>query len=171
MIRAFKDIKEFNTEVGKSLGSIIQIRYKANPDYVYIGIITCFEQCTNSITIGGCSHCLEDMPAVYEYFDEKTGKWLPFGVEEPEETEKKKPAKFKVGKKYYCMDDHGERTAFFVTARYKDPLDGKLKVVFDNRVCEVKANKYDEDGEEDNNEFLFEDFLPDVIDARDEVKK
>lgn len=168
MIRAFKNLEEFKEKTGLGVGYTVSVRLSQDvfpPEfYLHDGMITGFDYGDKTVCIGSRTYSLETL-SKFEYL--KDGKWIPFGVEEVST----RPAKFKVGKKYYCLDDYGERTAVFVTAKYKDPLDGKLKVVFDNRVCEVKTDEYDEEGEEDNNEFLSEDFLSDVIDARDEVKE
>ena len=53
-MRLFKDIKEFNTKIHKSIGD------------------------TDAIGIGSCVRCLNDMSNVYEHFDEDSVKWLPF---------------------------------------------------------------------------------------------
>ena len=53
-MRPFKDIKEFNTKIHKSIGD------------------------TDAIGIGSCVRCLNDMSNVYEHFDEDSVKWLPF---------------------------------------------------------------------------------------------
>lgn len=164
MIRPFKNIKEFVETTGFSIGSVIQMFHIPSKDrFTAMVIKVSFSE--DYVAIGDATMSLKHLCEDFKYC--KNDEWLPFGVEETSN----RPAKFKVGKKYYCLDDYGERTAVFVTAKYKDPLDGKLKVVFDNRVCEVKTDEYDEEGEEDNNEFLSEDFLSDVIDARDEVKE
>ena len=53
-MRPFKDIKEFNTKIHKSIGD------------------------TDAIGIGSCARYLNDMSNVYEHFDEDSVKWLPF---------------------------------------------------------------------------------------------
>ena len=53
-MKPFKDIKEFNTKIHKSIGD------------------------ADAIGIGGCVRCLNDMSNVYEHFDEDSVKWLPF---------------------------------------------------------------------------------------------
>ena len=53
-MRPFKDIKEFNTKIHKSIGD------------------------TDAIGIGSYARYLNDMSNVYEHFDEDSVKWLPF---------------------------------------------------------------------------------------------
>ena len=77
-MRPFKDIKEFNTKIHKSIGSIIKLRYKANPKRTIIGMITSFGPDADAIGIGSCVRYLNDMSNVYEHFDEDSVKWLPF---------------------------------------------------------------------------------------------
>lgn len=57
-----------------------------------------------------------------------------------------KPAKFQVGKKYFCHNSHGYKIKIFINAKYKDPADNKLSVVFDGDV--VKTVSTDQDGNE-----------------------
>jgi len=75
----------------------------------------------------------------------------------------RRPAKFKVGKKYYYFDDSYDEWETTITARYKDPLDGRIKVVFDGKVCVVNT--------EDDTEWLDEPFMDNVVKATDEVKE
>ena len=156
MLRPFKDIKEFNTEIRKSIGSIIKLRYKANPKQTIIGMITSFGPDADAIGIGSCVRYLNDMSNVYEYFDEDSGKWLPFGVEET-----KKPAKFKTGKKYY---DYGyEKFEVLINTKYKDPADNKVKVILNGAtISEVFT---DNEGNERAT------ILDDTVKAEDEVKE
>ena len=53
-MRPFKDIKEFNTKMHKSIRD------------------------ADAIGIGSCVRYLNDMSNVYEHFDEDSVKWLPF---------------------------------------------------------------------------------------------
>lgn len=144
MIRPFKDIKEFTTEVHKSLGSIIKLRYKADHIYNITGIITAFEPENNTITVGGREHCFDNMVNVYEYFNEDLGKWVPFGVEETNEP--RKPCKFKVGKKYDYSNPEGKGYPVIINAKYKDPEDGQVKVVINGTTFSTVYT--DEDGDE-----------------------
>ena len=75
-MRPFKDIKEFNTKIHKSIGSTIKLRHKSNPKRTIIGTITSFG--SDAIGIDSCVRYLNDMPNVYEHFDEDSVKWLPF---------------------------------------------------------------------------------------------
>ena len=77
-MRPFKDIKEFNTKIHKSIGPIIRFRHKSNPKRTIIGTITSFGSDTDAIGIGSYAHYLNDMSDVYEHFDEDSVKWLPF---------------------------------------------------------------------------------------------
>lgn len=40
-----------------------------------------------------------------------------------------KPAKFKVGKEYFFCDKTGSKVHVFINARYRDPIDHKIKVI------------------------------------------
>ena len=75
-MRPFKDIKEFNTKIHKSIGPIIRFRHKSNPKRTIIGMITSFR--SDAIGIDSCARYLNDMSNVYEHFDEDSVKWLPF---------------------------------------------------------------------------------------------
>ena len=75
-MRPFKDIKEFNTKIHKSIGPIIRFRHKSNPKRTIIGTITSFGP--DAIGIDSCARYLNDMSNVYEHFDEDSVKWLPF---------------------------------------------------------------------------------------------
>ena len=75
-MRPFKDIKEFNTKIHKSIGPIIRFRHKSNPKRTITGMITSFRP--DAIGIGSCVRYLNDMSNVYEHFDEDSVKWLPF---------------------------------------------------------------------------------------------
>ena len=146
MLRPFKDIKEFNTEIRKSIGSIIKLRYKANPKQIIIGMITSFGPDVDAIGIGSCVRYLNDMSNVYEYFDEDSAKWLPFGIEEEEPKEQVKPRKFKVGKRYCFLPSVGRGYPVLINAKYRDPEDNKVKVVVNGTTFStVYTNK---DGDE-----------------------
>ena len=75
-MRPFKDIKEFNTKIHKSIGSMIKLHHKSNPKQTITGMITSFGP--DAIGIGSCVRYLNDMSNVYEHFDEDSVKWLPF---------------------------------------------------------------------------------------------
>ena len=77
-MRPFKDIKEFNTKIHKSIDSMIKLRCESNPKRTITGMITSFGPDTDAIGIGSCVCYLNDMPNVYEHFDEDSVKWLPF---------------------------------------------------------------------------------------------
>ena len=158
-MRPFKDIKEFNTKTHKSIGPIIRIRYKENHDDIVTGIITGYDEKTFVLHVGGYRCCLWDMCEVHDYFDERSNKWLPFGVEEPEE--QIEPHKFKVGKKYY---DYGyEKFEVLINTKYKDPADNKVKVILNGTtISEVYT---DENGNERAT------ILDDIVKAEDEIKE
>ena len=157
MIRPFKDLKEFTAKTGKTFGSIIRIRYKENHDDIVTGIITGYDEKTFVLHVGGYRCCLWDMCEVHDYFDERSNKWLPFGVEETSTL----PAKFKTGKKYY---DYGfEKFEVLINARYKDPYDNKVKVILNGAtISEVFT---DNEGNERAT------ILDDIVKAEDEVKE
>ena len=157
MIRPFKDLKEFKEKTGKTFGSIIRIRYKENHDDIVTGIITGYDEKTFVLHVGGYRCCLWDMCEVHDYFDERSNKWLPFGVEETSAC----PAKFKTGKKYY---DYGyEKFEVLINAKYKDPADNKVKVILNGAtISEVYT---DENGNERAT------ILDDIVKAEDEVNE
>ena len=138
MIRPFKDIKEFTAKTGLDVGSIVTLWYINNNNHLIKSMITSIDTCAKTITFGSKVLSLSDLCTCYVY--SKNNKWCSFGVEET-----RKPAKFKVGKKYHYFfdeDDEGER---FIAARYKDPVDGRVKVVFSDEVYEIYT---DENGNE-----------------------
>lgn len=136
-MRPFKNIEEFTAKTGKSIGSIIRIRYKENHDDIVTGIITGYDEKTFVLHVGGYRCCLWDMCEVHDYFDERSNKWLPFGIEETSTL----PAKFKVGKEYFCNYEK-----ILINAKYRDPVDNKLKVVFNN--SSIRTINTDKDGNE-----------------------
>ena len=157
MLRPFKDLKEFKEKTGKTIGSIIRIRYKENHDDIVTGIITGYDEKTFVLHVGGYRCCLWDMCEVHDYFDERSNKWLPFGVEETSTP----PAKFKTGKKYY---DYGyEKFEVLINTKYKDPAGNKVKVVLNGAtISEVFT---DNEGNERAT------ILGDIINAKNEVKE
>lgn len=164
MIRPFKDIKEFNTEIHKSIGSIIKLRYKTDPKQTLIGMITSFGPDADAIGIGSCIRYLSSIFNVYEYFDENSAKWLPFGIEEPNEPkEQVKARKFKVGKRYCFLPSIGKGYPVLINAKYRDPEDNKVKVVINGTTFStVYTNK---DGDERAT------FFNEEIQAENEIKE
>ena len=126
-MRPFKDIKEFTAMTGKTIGSIIKLRYKADHDDTITGIITSFEPVIKTIAIGSCEYYLDDIFNLYEYFNENIGKWLPFGVEEMD------ILKFKIGK--YYLGSNG--TYIKILDRYTDKENREHVEIqdFDARNC------------------------------------
>lgn len=164
MIRPFKDIKEFNAKIHKSIGSIIKLRYKTDPKQTLIGMITSFGPDADAIGIGSCVRYLSSIFNVYEYFDEDSAKWLPFGIEEPEEPkEQVKTRKFKVGKRYCFLPSIGKGYPVLINAKYRDPEDNKVKVVINGTTFStVYTNK---DGDERAT------FFNEEIQAENEIKE
>jgi len=158
MIRPFNDFKEFKRVTGLDVGYGISIRKKGKEETEYESIITAIDHEFNVIEIGNRVLTLKNLYECFEYCDSDR-VWHSFGIKEPE----KKPTKFQVGKKYYYFDDSYDEWETTITARYKDPLDGKIKVVFDNHVCKVNT--------EDDTEWLDEPFMDNVVKATDEVKE
>lgn len=75
-----------------------------------------------------------------------------------------KPIKFKVGKKYHYFFDENDEGERFITARYKDPIDGRLKVVFGDDICEINIDQ-------NGNEELYLTLLDVEVKAGNEVKE
>lgn len=75
-----------------------------------------------------------------------------------------KVVKFKVGKKYYYFFDENDEGERFITARYKDPIDGRLKVVFGDDICEINIDQ-------NGNEELYLTLLDAEVKAGNEVKE
>lgn len=166
MIRPFKNLEEFKEKTGLGVGDIIithvvQNWAKSSDNFALKErLITGFDHYTGKVYFGLDWYSLDDLFKTHEYL--KDSEWRPFGVEEPEE--KKKPAKFKVGKRYRFFYDEGDEVESFITARYKDPLDDRLKVVFDDEICEIHTDQ-------DGNERLYMAFIDDEIKAENEVKE
>lgn len=165
MLRAFKDVDEFVRTTGFSVGDVIITHVVQNwvksPNFALKErLITGFDHYTNKVYFGLDWYPLDELLGTYEYL--KGDKWLPFGVDDP--NLKKNPVKFQVGKKYYFFDDYDERYVGDITVRYKDPFDEKLKVVFNNEVCEIHTDK-------DGNERLYVDLIDNEVKAEDEVKE
>ena len=166
MIRTFKNIEEFKEKTGLDVGSIVTLWYINNNDHLIKSMITSIDTGAKTITFGSKVLSLSDLCTCYEY--SKNNKWCSFGVEETNN----RPAKFKVGKEYHYFFDENDEGERFITARYKDPIDGRLKVVFGDEVYEIYT---DQDGNEyitfyenaidDENETEYE------VNAKNEVKE
>lgn len=163
MIRAFKDLKEFKENTGLDVGSIVTLWYINNNDYLIKSMITSIDTCANTVTFGSKVLSLSDLCTCYEY--SKNNKWCSFGVEET-----KKPAKFKVGKEYFYFNDDDWAAHVFVNAKYRDPADNKVKIVFEN------TNPREVYTDENGNEYitLYENAINAVkyeVNAEDEVEE
>lgn len=134
MIRAFKDLKEFKENTGLDVGSIVTLWHINNNDHLIKSMITSIDTCANTVTFGSKVLSLSDLCTCYEY--SKNNKWCSFGVEETST-----PAKFKVGKEYFCNYEK-----ILINAKYRDPVDNKLKVVFNN--SSIRTINTDKDGNE-----------------------
>ena len=163
MLKPFLNIEEFTQETGFYVTKSIVMRpKKIGKDVELItAIITGFKIQQKQVGTGASWHSLQDLFDNYEYEDGKTGKWCPFGTVEPEKTEeKKKPAKFKVGKQYTGTNAIDEQYSVFINAKYRDPKDKRVRVIVDN--CQLIPVFTDENG---NERFKL---LDDVIKAEDE---
>lgn len=140
MIRPFKDIDEFKKKTGLKIGDIITLRVKQDtfPSefYTHEGMITGFSH--KVINIGSKTYPLEPL-SKYEYL--KDNKWVPFTVEVADT-----PAKFQAGKKYFYYDDDDYENEIFINAKYIDPKDKAVTVVFED--VAVRIVKLDSDGNE-----------------------
>ena len=145
MIRPFKDIEEFKAKTSFSVGDVIITRVvqdwtKSSDKFALKErLITGFDHYTGKVYFGLDWYSVDDLFKTYEYL--KDGKWLPFGVEET-----KKPAKFKTGKKYFYYDDDDYENEIFINAKYIDPKDKAVTVVFED--VAVRIVKLDSDGNE-----------------------
>lgn len=126
MIRPFKDLKEFKENTGLDVGSIVTLWYINNNDHLIKSMITSIDTCARTVTFGSKVLSLSDLCTCYEY--SKNNKWCSFGVEETNN----RPAKFKVGKEYFYFNDDDWAVHVFVNAKYRDPADNKVKIVFEN---------------------------------------
>ena len=90
------------------------------------------------INIGSKTYPLEPL-SKYEYL--KDNKWIPFTVEVADT-----PAKFQAGKKYFYYDDDDYENEIFINAKYVDPKDKAVTVVFED--VAVRIVKLDSDGNE-----------------------
>ena len=126
MIRPFKDIKEFTVKTGLDVGSIVTLWYINDNNHLIKSMITSIDTCAKTVTFGSKVLSLSDLCTCYVY--SKNNKWCSFGVEESNNH----PAKFKVGKEYFYFNDDDWAVHVFVNAKYRDPADNKVKIVFEN---------------------------------------
>lgn len=146
MIRPFKDIEEFKAKTSFSVGDVIITRVvqdwtKSSDKFALKErLITGFDHYTGKVYFGLDWYSVDDLFKTYEYL--KDGKWLPFGVEETST----RPAKFKTGKKYFYYDDDDYENEIFINAKYIDPKDKAVTVVFED--VAVRIVKLDSDGNE-----------------------
>lgn len=126
MIRPFKNIEELQTKTAIFVGDVLSIRVKQDifPKELYLHkwLVTELNFSNKTVGLGTHLYPLEDLCKNFEF--QKDNKWLPFGVEET-----KKPAKFKVGKEYFFCDKTGSKVHVFINAKYRDPIDHKIKVI------------------------------------------
>ena len=125
-MRPFKNIAEFVEKTGFNVGMVIKTRLTSHKECESVSVITNFDCYANQMYFGEGFHPFADLFKSYEYF--KDGKWLRFGVEESNG----RPAKFKVGKEYFYFNDDDWAVHVFVNAKYRDPADNKVKIVFEN---------------------------------------
>ena len=162
MLRPFKSFEEFEENTCHTIGDEIQLKRKGADNVFLRGIISGYYYEDNIVSIGFTCLSFKDLCKDLLFLD-ITGIWREFGVEEPEKTEeKKKPAKFKVGKKYYYIDGGCKKTVF-INAKYKDPEDNQLTAVVDD--CVVRAVFADQNGNE-----VFK-YCGDNVRAENEVKE
>jgi len=111
----------------------------------------------NKIGIGTNLFSLAELFEDFEYQSDDT--WVPFGMETGQ------VIKFEVGKIYSYYGTFGEEYRGGVSARFVDPFDNKLKVVFEGSVYEV----YVKDGiERLNTGFTY--FEPSADDITEDLK-
>lgn len=143
MLRPFKNIEELQTKTAIFVGDILPIRVKQDifPKELYFHkwLVTELNFSNKTVGLGTHLYPLEDLCKNFEF--QKDNKWLPFGVEET-----KKPAKFKTGKKYFYYDDDDYENEIFINAKYIDPKDKAVTVVFED--VAVRIVKLDSDGNE-----------------------
>ena len=160
MLRPFKNIEELKTKTAIFVGDVLPIRVKQDifPKELYFHkwLVTELNFSNKTVGLGTHLYPLEDLCKNFEF--QKDNKWLPFGVEET-----KKPAKFKVGQSYLYHSKSGCSASFVINAKYKDPVDGKLKVVFDDGVVKVVYL------DKDNNEYIT--YCDYEINAKNEMKE
>lgn len=129
-MRPFKDLKEFKENTGLDVGDVLPIRVKQDISpkelYFHKWLVTELNFSNKTVGLGTHIYPLEDLCKNFEF--QKDNKWLPFGVEESNDC----PAKFKVGKEYFYFNDDDWAVHVFVNAKYRDPADNKVKIVFEN---------------------------------------
>ena len=88
-LRPFQSLEEFFNVTGFKVGDIVQIQKFGNLIYIYeeTVILTCIRLYNMNerfhgieISFGSNAYSLDELFKHYKYF--KSGKWLPFGVEE-----------------------------------------------------------------------------------------
>ena len=144
MLRPFKNIEELKTKTAIFVGDVLPIRVKQDISYKEPCLDNCLvtELNFSNKTVGIGTHVFS-LEALCENFEfQKDNKWLQFGVEETST----RPAKFKVGKEYFYRNKEGFDKKIFIHAKYKDPADSLIKVVFDNGV--IRVPYLDKDGNE-----------------------
>ena len=157
-MRPFKDLQEFEATTYRTVGDTIVLRKKGSPETFEIGLITGYYFGTKFICINGAILSFEDLCYEYEFrSSDVDDTWKALGIEDA------KPAKFKVGKKYLCKRVNHESISVIINAKYKDPVDNKVKVVFEN--TNFREVHTDENGNENIT------FLGDLISAKNEVEE
>lgn len=146
MIRPFKNIEEFQTKTAIFVGDVLPIRVKQDKSpkdlYLHEWLVTEVNYSNETVGLGINLYSLKDLCKNFEFLS--NDKWLPFGVEVADT-----PAKFQAGKKYFYYDG-GYKNEIFINAKYIDPKDKTLTVVFEDvrvRVV-VRIVKLDSDGNE-----------------------
>ena len=144
MLRPFKNIEELKTKTGIFVGDILPIRVKQDifPKELYFHkwLVTELNFSNKTVGLGTHLYPLEDLCKNFEF--QKDNKWQSFGVEETST----RPAKFKTGKKYFYYDDDDYENEIFINAKYIDPKDKAVTVVFED--VAVRIVKLDSDGNE-----------------------
>lgn len=174
MLRPFKNIEELKTKTAIFVGDVLPIRVKQDISYKEPCLDNCLvtELNFSNKTVGLGTHIypLEDLCKNFEF--QKDNKWLPFGVEVPEETENKKNVKFKVGHIYKDADKNG---IFMVTAKYTSPHDNKTYLIIQRlSLHQTGQGLYLISKDENEDEFIKRctvDYRLVECSARDEVEK
>lgn len=128
-LRPFENFAEFKKVTGHDIGTPFITSFKNALRDVQNRLIVSFNDNIHTVGLGTATYSYKDILDNYLFFNEKTGKFEPLGIEEQEEepeTEKVKPAKFKVGCVY--LDEYGAEQT--VIAKYRHPLNKKVYVVF-----------------------------------------
>ena len=158
-MRPFKNIEELQAKTAIFVGDVLPIRAKqdifSKELYLHKWLVTELNFSNKTVGLGTHIYPLEDLCKNFEF--QKDNKWLPFGVEET-----KKPAKFKVGKEYFYFNDDDWAVHVFVNAKYLDPADNKVKIVFEN------TNPREVYTDENGNEYIA--LYENAINAENDVK-